>query len=303
MRTRLFNFALFMLLCMAGSIVLAQSVFAQSVFAQSNPTFPPLSGRVVDQAGILDTATEAALTEKLAAHEAETSNQIVVVTVNSLEGYADADYALRLGREWGIGTEEKSNGVILLIAPNERKVRIEVGYGLEGALPDGLAGQIIRRNIVPSFKESDFSGGIQSGVTAILQAVVGEYKAEPVRSRNRNNGNKNAFTFMPLFFIGMVAVPALLRVRGLKRAANAAFPGGFAGLFATVMTGNFIIGIIIGVAAFAAMYFFNPNTGGGGRGGRGTGGGFGGGSGGGMGGGGFSGGGGSFGGGGASGSW
>lgn len=297
MRNKLFNVALFMLLCMASSIG----------FAQSNPTFPTLSGRVIDQAGILDAAATSALTKQLAAHEAETSNQIVVVTVNSLEGYADADYALRLGREWGIGTEEKSNGVILLVAPNERKVRIEVGYGLEGALPDGLAGQIIRRDILPSFKESDYPRGIELGVNAILQAVVGEYKAEPTSARKRGDHNDKAFGFIPLFFIGMVALPGLLRHRGLKRAANAAFPGGFVGLAATLVTGNFIIGILLGIGVFGAIYMSNPNAGGGGRGGRGgrggmSGGGFGGGSGGSMGGG-FGGGGGGFGGGGASGSW
>lgn len=295
MRAHLINLALFTLLCIATS----------AGFAQSEPNFPTLSGRVVDQAGLLDAAAESALTEQLAAHEAETSNQVVVVTVDSLDGLDEADYALKLGREWGIGTEENNNGVVFLVAPNERKVRIEVGYGLEGAIPDGLAGQIIDRNILPSFKEDDYSNGIQSGVTAILQAAVGEYKAKPMNSNKPYSGKRKSFDFIPLFFIAMVAVPALLRNRGLKRVANASFPGGFAGLAATVLSGNLIVGIIIGLAAFAAMYFFNPNTGGGGgrrRGGRGPRGGFGGGgfSGGG---GGFSGGGGSFGGGGASGSW
>jgi len=287
MRVHLINFALFTLSCIASS----------AGFTQSEPNFPALNGRVVDQAGLLDAAAESALTEQLAAHEAETSNQVVVVTVNSLDGLDEADYALKLGREWGIGTEENNNGVVFLVAPNERKVRIEVGYGLEGAIPDGLAGQIIDRNILPSFKEEDYSNGIQSGVKAILQAAVGEYKAQPMNSKSRSNGKRKSFDFIPLFFIAMVAVPALLRNRGLKRLANASFPGGFAGLAATVLSGNLIVGIIIGLAAFAAMYFFNPNTGnGGGRGGRGPRGGFGGG-------GGFSGGGGSFGGGGASGSW
>ncbi len=282
-------------------------LFINSVclFAQSGPDLPTLSGRIVDQANLLDAAAENALEEQLAAHEAETSNQIVVVTVDSLNGYADADYALQLGRQWGIGTEEKSNGVILLVAPNERKVRIEVGYGLEGALPDGLAGQIIRRNILPQFKEGDFPGGIHSGVNAILQAVVGEYKAEPVSSRRPSNRNNKSFDFIPLFFIGMIAVPALLRKRGLFRVANAAFPGGFAGLAATVLSGNIIIGILVGLAIFAAIFLLSRNAngpgGGGGRhGGYGGGGRYGGG---GMGGGGFSGGGGGFGGGGASGSW
>lgn len=298
MSSRALSFALLALLCLINTVGLAQS----------NPTFPPLTGRVVDQAGLLDASTEAAISEQLAAHEEETSNQVVVVTVNSLEGYAESDYALRLGREWGIGTEAKSNGVILLVAPNERKVRIEVGYGLEGALPDGLAGQIIRRDILPQFKEQDFPSGIRNGVTSILQAVVGEYKAEPVNARKSSKRSGSSFDFIPLFFIGMIALPELLRRQGLKRSANAAFPGGFAGLVVTLISSNIIIGILFGLAIFAGIYLFNPNTGsGGGGGGSGTGhhrhdrhgGGFGGSGGGG----GFSGGGGSFGGGGASGSW
>jgi len=298
MMNRLTSIAVLLLLCatITGS------------FAQSSPNFPTLTARVVDQANLLDAAAEKALDEQLAAHEAQTSNQIVVVTVDSLDGYADADYALRLGRHWGIGTEEKSNGVILLVAPNERKVRIEVGYGLEGALPDGLAGQIIRRNILPQFKETDYPGGIRSGVNAILQAVVGEYKAEPASSGHSSGRNGKSFDFIPLFFIGMVAIPAILRKQGFIRVANAAFPGGFAGLAATVLGGNIIIGILVGLLVFAAVYLLtNMNAGGPGGGGNGRhnrgGGGYGGGMGGGMGGGGFSGGGGGFGGGGASGSW
>jgi len=283
-------------------------VVSSCLHAQSSPDFPTLTGRIVDQANLLDAATENALDEQLAAHEAQTSNQIVVVTVDSLDGYADADYALRLGRQWGIGTEQRSNGVILLVAPNERKVRIEVGYGLEGALPDGLAGQIIRRNILPQFKESDYPGGIRSGVKAILQAVVGEYKADPVNSGRSSNRTNNSFDFIPLFFIGMIAVPAILRKRGLFRVANAAFPGGFAGLAASVLSGNIIIGILVGLGIFAAVYLLSRNTtggpgSGGNHGGRYGGGHLGGGMGGGFGGGGFSGGGGGFGGGGASGSW
>jgi len=292
---RIARTAVFVLFCMTGT----------DAFAQSNPDFPTLTGRVVDQANLLDAATESELDEQLAEHEALTSNQIVIVTVDTLNGFADADYALRLGRQWGIGTAERSNGVILLVAPNERKVRIEVGYGLEGALPDGLAGQIIRRNILPQFKESDYPGGIRSGVNAILQAVVGEYEPNPDNARHSSDHGKKTFDFIPLFFIGMIAVPAILRKQGMARVANAAFPGCFAGLAATVLSGNIIIGILVGLLIFAAIFLFaNPNAGGPGSHGRNHrgGGGFGGGAGG-MGGGGFSGGGGSFGGGGASGSW
>jgi len=282
------------------------SVFANPAWAQQELNFPALSGRVVDQANLLDAQAEAALTEQLKEHEEATSNQIVVVTVNSLQGRDEADYALKLGREWGIGTEEKNNGVLLLVAPNERKVRIEVGYGLEGALPDGLAGQIIRRNMLPSFKEGEFQRGIQSGTSSILQAVVGEYQAEPAPRSDRHRGTSRSNSAMPLLFILMVAVPGLLRQFKQYRLANAAFPAGFLGLFFSMFTSNLFIGLGVAMAAFVAIYFMNPNQGsaGGGpgshrRGGR-HGGGFGGGFGGG---GGFSGGGGGFGGGGASGSW
>ena len=270
-------------------------------FAQDAISFPNLTGRVVDEANLLDSAAEAALVDQLAAHEAETSNQIVVITVDSLQGYDIADYANKLGREWGIGTEEKNNGVLLVVAPNERKVRIEVGYGLEGALPDGLAGQIIRREIIPQFKENDFAGGIKNGTDSILQAVVGEYKVDP--NARTDSGPSGPMGFIPLFFIGMVAIPELLRRKGLKRAANGAFPAGFAGLFATLISGNPIIGILVGLGMFGLIYMLNPQVAGPGSGGKnGSGrGGFGGGGFGG--GGGFSGGGGSFGGGGASGGW
>lgn len=306
MRTHLFNYALFLLLSLTSAYVLAQS----------EPSFPILSGQVIDQAGLLDTATQSELTKQLLAHEEQTTNQIVVVTLRSLQGFDEADYALRLGRKWGLGTEENNNGVILLVAPNERKVRIEVGYGLEGAIPDALAGQIIGRNILPAFKKNDYPAGITSGVNAILQAAAGEYKATPSSNKRRNKRDGKTFDFIPLFFIGMVAVPALMRRRGLKRLANASFPGGFAGIFSTVLSGNLIVGVIVGLAAFAGIYFFGhliddangrgPNDrhrGGSGSGG--SNGGFSGRSGGSShrGGGGFSGGGGSFGGGGASGGW
>ncbi len=302
------SLAILLVLWMA-SLFAAAPVAAQTT-AQSTLTFPTLTGRVVDQANILDVSDEQKLDAQLAQHENDTSNQIVVVTVNSLGGYDIADYALRLGREWGIGTEDKNNGIILLVAPNERKVRIEVGYGLEGALPDGLAGQIIRRNILPQFKEQDYPTGIKSGVNAVLQAVAGEYKAEPTRTTKRPTGADGSFDFIPLFFIGMVAIPGLLRKSGLYRVANAAFPAGFVGLASSLVAGNLIVGLLFGVAVFIVIYFMNPKGGGprgGGRTGRigrhgrhGMGGGFGGGR---FGGGGFGGGGGSFGGGGASGSW
>src|SRR5262249_5473515 len=112
-------------------------------------TFPRLTGRVVDEAGILDAGTRAALTEKLAALEAKTTDQVVVATVKSLQGTSVEDYGNRLFRNWKLGQSGKNNGVLLLVAPNEHKARIEVGYGLEGTLPDAVAKLILENNVLP----------------------------------------------------------------------------------------------------------------------------------------------------------
>ena len=273
--------------------------------------FPELTGRVVDLAGLLDPERKAELTSQLEAHENETSNQIVVATVPTLNGYDIADYSNRLGRHWQIGTAEEDNGVLLVVAPNERKVRIEVGYGLEGALTDSLSSIIIQREILPAFRKDQFGGGIESGVAAIMSAVAGEYTApgNPTSNRDSDQISSRLGNLLPLIFIAMVGIPEILRRVGNRKAAKGAFPAGFSGLFATLATGNLLIGLGIAVVVFTFVYFFGSGGGGSGssrRGGRhhggylGTGGFTGGGS---FTGGGFGGGGGSFGGGGASGSW
>jgi uncharacterized protein len=147
--------------------------------ALAEPRFPALSGRVVDQAQILSPQVERKLDQLLAAHESETSNQVVVASVASLEGYDIADYAVRLGRAWALGQKDRDNGALLLVAPNEREVRIEVGYGLEGALPDATAFSIVQNEILPRFRRNDYDGGALAGVAAILGAIEGEYQAKP----------------------------------------------------------------------------------------------------------------------------
>ena len=139
--------------------------------AQSGPA---LSGRVVDQAGILDASTRAALTAKLAALEARNSDQLVVATVSSLQGQAIEPYATGLFRAWRLGQKDKNNGVLLLVAPNERKVRIEVGYGLEGTLTDAVASLIIQQSIVPRFRANDYAGGIVQATDDIIQVLTGD---------------------------------------------------------------------------------------------------------------------------------
>jgi uncharacterized protein len=148
-----------------------------AVLALAAPTFPELTGRVVDQAGLLSAADKAQLETDLAAFEAKSTDQIVVVTVPSLQGYPIDEFGTMLGRAWGIGQKGKDNGVLVLIAPIERKVRIEVGRRLEPLLPDGRAGSIIRGTILPAFRRGDFPGGIKAGVAEVKAVLEGD-KAE-----------------------------------------------------------------------------------------------------------------------------
>lgn len=136
--------------------------------------FPALSGRVVDAAGILKPEDRAAIEAKLKAYEDKTSDQVVVATVPSLQGTSIEDFGNRLFRAWALGQKKTNNGALLLVAPNERKVRIEVGYGLEGALTDALSKVIITTAIAPRFKAGDYAGGINAGVDAMLSILAGD---------------------------------------------------------------------------------------------------------------------------------
>ncbi|KKC25670.1 TPM domain-containing protein [Sphingomonas sp. SRS2] len=150
-------------------IALALTLFlALPAFAQ---TFPPLTGRVVDQAKLLSPEQAAALDAKLAQLEAQSGRQMVVATVASLQDYPIEDYGYRLGRAWGLGDKKANDGLILLVAPNERKVRIEVGYGLEPIVTDALASVIIQRRILPLFREGDMAGGIVTGAEGLVQLL------------------------------------------------------------------------------------------------------------------------------------
>jgi uncharacterized protein len=140
--------------------------------AKADPTFPALTGRVVDDAHILPAATQAELTQKLTTLEQANGDQLVVVTVPSLQDDDISDYGYRLGRAWGIGQKGKNNGALLIIAPNEKKVRVEAGYGLEPVLTDAVSSLIIQREILPRFREGDFAGGTTAGVDAIINVLA-----------------------------------------------------------------------------------------------------------------------------------
>ncbi|HEY6420295.1 MAG TPA: TPM domain-containing protein [Candidatus Binataceae bacterium] len=145
--------------------------------ALAAPSFPPLSGRVVDQAGILSPATTAQITERLARHEQATAEQVVVVTLPSLQGYSIEDYGYQLGRHWGIGQKGKNTGALLIVVPKEHKVRIEVGYGLEGQLTDAASRVIIERDILPQFRRGDFDAGVLAGTESIIKVLGGDVAA------------------------------------------------------------------------------------------------------------------------------
>jgi len=160
-------------------LLAAASLAALPAAVAADLSFPALDGRVVDQAGILSPAIRAKLTEMLARHEAETSNQVVVVTLKSLQGVEIEDFGYQLGRHWGIGRKERNNGLLFIVAPNERQVRIEVGYGLEGVMTDALSHYIIQNAILPAFRKGDFETGVLAGTAAILAGLQGSYQPMP----------------------------------------------------------------------------------------------------------------------------
>ena len=250
-------------------------------------TFPKLTGRVVDEAHLLTPAQVVDVSSKSEALEAASGRQFVVATVNSLEGRTIEDYGYRLGRTWGIGQGEKDDGVILLVAPNERKVRIETGYGARVFLTDAVSSVIIREAILPRFKAGDMGGGIVAGSDQIismmqLPAAEAAKRAQEVGASENRRSKESGAGFIPVIFI--VAVFFVIIGSIASRAGGKRYRRRRGGIDPWI--------VLWGLNEIS-----RASRGGGGWGG----GGFGGGGGGGFGG--FSGGGGSFGGGGASGGW
>lgn len=251
--------------------VLALVAFAGAALAA--PTFPRLTGRVVDEANLLSPEAERSLTARLKALEDATGRQMVVATIPDLQGYPIEDYGYQLGRTWGIGDAKRDDGVLLIVAPNDRKVRIEVGYGLEPILTDSLSSVIIQTRVLPAFRSGDMEAGIIAGAEAVATQLAlpeGEAKANVRKASEaaHQGGGSPLVTLLVLILIFWVLASVM---RGGGRSARAFRRSGLGGP------------VIL------------PPLGGGWRGGDWGGGGFGGG--------GFGGGGGGFGGGGSSGSW
>jgi uncharacterized protein len=208
--------------CLAALAMLGVLLVASPAAAQS---FPELTGRVVDQADLLSPAQEDELAAKSEALETRTGVQFVVATVNSLEDLTIEDYGYRLGRHWGIGREAEDDGIILLVAPNERKVRVETGYGAEGFLPDILAGRIIRNDILPHFRDGEMGGGIMAGAGAILEQMLLEPEEARARAAARQieaRRGERGFNPFPLVFWGMVLAFVLLSIAKIFRATGTA---------------------------------------------------------------------------------
>src|SRR5438105_1148592 len=155
-----------------GLLVLILAVFAFASVATAAPKFPPLTGRVVDDAHMLSPATQQRLDGELANLEAQTGHQVVVATVPDLQGYEIEDYGYQLGRTWQIGRKGVNDGAILLVAPNQRKVRIEIGYGLEPVLTDALSSYILQTAVLPKFRAGDMEGGVVAGTEALIQQLA-----------------------------------------------------------------------------------------------------------------------------------
>jgi len=277
--------SLLILLAAAGAL-LASPLAAQ-------PEFPELTGRVVDNADILSPEAEAALTAKLEALETQSQRQLVVATIPDLQGYDISDYGYQLGRFWGLGDAERNDGALLLVAPNDRKVRIEVGYGLEGYLTDALSALIIQNQILPRFRDGDFPGGIAAGTDAIITQLqlppdeAQRIAAEAGEKRKSDGGFPVGVLIWLAFMFFFFVLPIIRSGRRRKYRSKGEGPWGSRGRDAGDAARDIILWEVGSAILRGAMS---------GGGGSGSGGG-------GFGGGGFSGGGGSFGGGGASGGW
>lgn len=175
---------------------------AQNVLPKPNPV-----KLVTDMAGVLSAEQQSILENKLVALDDSSSNQIAVVLVKSLDGYPIEDYATKLFREWGIGNKKTNNGVLILASIDERKIRIEVGYGLEGAIPDITTASIIRNDIVPSFKTGEYYHGLDLATSSLSKAAVGEYKVQREKaSKGKGSGGGSLITFLIILVIVIALV-------------------------------------------------------------------------------------------------
>jgi uncharacterized protein len=286
-------------------------VMCWAVAAAADVAVPPLSGRVVDQTGTLSSGDIAALTQTLKSLEARKGSQVAVLIVPTTEPETIEQYSIRVAEAWKIGRKKIDDGALLVVAKNDRHLRIEVGYGLEGSLTDATTKRIIDEDITPKFKAGDFAGGITAGINRMIRVIDGEQLPAPEPPHWQGPGSFSIDPLNPFLIIPVLLLGGLMRSM-LGRLIGSAATGGLVALVAWYLFGSLLAAVLAGlIAAVFVMFSGGITSAAPGR--RGGGGGW---SGGGYGGGssdwsssssgdsgGFSGGGGSFGGGGASGSW
>lgn len=220
----------------AVALVVAVAVSPAMPAGAAAPKFPPLTGRVVDDARVLSQDTRARLSQMLEAFEGDTNRQVVVATIADLQDYPIDEYGYQLGRFWGIGAKGKNTGAILLVAPKDRQVRIEVGYGLEGELTDALSRRIIEQDILPQFRAGNFDAGVIDGTQSMLRAL-GWQGAGPAPQRTASSRQSTIGFFLPLamFLLFMFLTHRMGRRRGpwdrggIYRGGGPFGAGGFGG--------------------------------------------------------------------------
>lgn len=203
------------------ALLLSLPYFTQ---AQDIPPKPEPARFVNDYVRILSADQQADLEHRLKIFEDSTSNQIAVVIIASTKGYDPFEYALALGRKWGVGSKEFNNGIVLLVAKEDRKVFIATGYGLEGVLPDAICKRIVEDDIVPHFKANDYYRGISNGINDIIAATKGEYKPQHKKSSSSGGG---IFTW--IFIIIFILIGFLSKGRGRRGWGGTYYGGGYGG--------------------------------------------------------------------------
>jgi len=211
----------------ARSIALALLALSFAGAVHADPTFPTLTGRITDEAGLLKVGDRSIIDAELADLEQKSTDQLAIVTLKSLQGYTIEDFGYQLGRKWGIGQKGKDNGILLIVAPNEHKVRIEVGRGLEPIMTDAMSKIIIENAIVPAFRKGDFAGGITAGVRDIKDVLLGD--AEAVKERALGPRRTDSPDTMQIILLIFWICVVLYILYAVYRSAQAAQQAGIAG--------------------------------------------------------------------------
>lgn len=239
-------------------------LFFIGVTVSAAPTFPELTGRVVDQADVLTPDQEHSLSEISNAIEHNSTAQVVVVTLKSLDGYDIAEYGYQLGRYWKIGQKGKDNGLLIIVAPNERKVRIEVGYGLEGDITDAQAHELIQSILIPRFKQNNVYGGIKSTMDEIKRILAKEYTGGNPQTKS---DDPNRFYWIAIAFIPfwVMAVRSKNRdgkkqIHSVKKLLHSLVMGGISGALVLYITHILLISGIVGLIVFLVTYFSDKNS-------------------------------------------